>query len=130
MDFRKRVEWVWPPIFDSASARKAAMQGVMASAFCAAATIFFVILSELGKDGLGFDLWALTDAFLFILIGWGIFKMNRVAAVSGLALYFLERAMMWIEYGPRSPVMALIFVLMFINGIRGVMGHHEFKGER
>ena len=129
MEFPKQI-WIWPSIVDTTSAQKASKQGLWASALCAGATIFFVVLAQLGTQMFNFDMWALLDAFLFIVIGWGIYKMNRIAAVAGLALYILERISMWSEYGTKNPAIAIFITLMFINSIRGIFAYHKLnKGQ-
>jgi hypothetical protein len=130
MALSQRIEWIWPPILDTTSAQKASKQGLWASAWCAGATIVFVILSRVGMQMYGIDIWALFDAFLFIIIGWGIYKMNRMASVAGLALYILERIVMWSEYGPKNPAIALLITLMFSNSVRGSFGYHKFAQQQ
>lgn len=127
MAFSKRIEWLWPSIVDTTTATQASKQGLWACAWCAGATIFFVVLAQFGAQMLNFDISALWDAFLFIIIGWGIYKMNRIAAVAGLLLYLLERAYMWSEYGPKNPAMAIFITLMFINSIRGIFAYHKMN---
>jgi hypothetical protein len=127
MGMHKRVEWIWPPLTDTASAQKASKQGLLACTWCAGATLFLVVLSILGVRLFDFDMWALIDALLFIVIGWGIYKMNRFAAIAGLALYIIERAFMWFEYGPKNPVIALIISFMFVNSIRGIFAYHRHR---
>jgi hypothetical protein len=126
MSFNKNLEWFWPSITDAISAKKASKHGVWACTWCAAATLLFVVLSIFEISLSNFDISASFDAFLFILIGWGIFKMNRVAAVAGLVLYILERAYMWSEYGSKNPAIAIIVTLMFINSIRGIFLYHKY----
>jgi len=121
--------YFWPSIVDATSAIRASRQGIWASCFCAGATIFFVLLGVFGVRG-GFDILSLVDASMFIVIGWGIYKMNRFAAVSGLALYILERIIMWSQYGPKNPAMAIILTLMFINSARGIFGYHKLTKTR
>ena len=130
MTLPKRLEWIWPSIVDSTSAQKASKQGLWASAWCAGATIIFVVLSRLGIQMFNFDMWALFDAFLFIVIGWGIHKMNRIASISGFVLYLLERISMWTEYGLKNPAIVIIISLMFINAIRGTFAYHKFSKEK
>lgn len=125
----KGIEWIWPPIVDSASAQKASKQGIWASAWCAGVTILLVVLGSLGIQMLNFNMWALFDAFIFIVIGYGIDKMNRVAAVSGLGLYLLERIDMWATHDPKNPIIAVIISIMFINSIRGIFAYHKFGKE-
>lgn len=129
MAIHRRVEWIWPTITDIPSAQKASKQGLWASAWCAGATLVFVVLSVFGVSLYGFDLWALIDVLFFILIGWGIYKMNRFAAVAGLTLYIIERAAMWSEYGPKNPIVAILISLMFINSIRDIFAYHRYGKE-
>ena len=122
----KKFNWLWPYITDTETAQKASQQGYWACIFCAAATILLVAINYFGTNLLNFTPWALLDAFLFIIIGWGIFKMNRFAAVAGLALYIIERISMWAEHGPKNFVMAIIITLMFINSVRGVFAYNKY----
>ena len=130
MALYKRIEWIWPPVTDAASAQRASKQGIWACTWCAGVTLFFVLLSVFGVRLFGLDMWALSDVLLFIVIGWAIYKMNRFAAIAGLALSIIERAYMWAEYGPKNPVIALIITLMFINSIRGIFAYHKYHKER
>lgn len=131
MALYKRIEWIWPSIMDTVSAKRAAKQGLWASALCAGSTIIFVILNHFGIQMYSFDMGALVDVFLFIVIGWGIYNMNRFASVAGLFLYLLERIYMWSQYGLKNPAIAIIISLMFINSIRGTLAYHKFsKGKQ
>ncbi|HAK87589.1 MAG TPA: hypothetical protein DHV16_09260 [Nitrospiraceae bacterium] len=127
MALPKNIEWIWPSIVDTTTAQKASKQGLWASAWCAGATIVFVVLAQFGSQMFNFDSSALLDAFLFIIIGWGIYKMNRIAAVAGLALYIIERLYMWSASGPKNPAIAIFITLMFINSIRGIFAYHKIK---
>ena len=130
MAIYKRAQWIWPSVTDMVSAQKASRQGLWACTWCAGATLFLVVLSVLGVRLFDFDMWALLDVLLFIVIGWGIYKMNRFAAVAGLVLHIIERADMWAEYGPKNPVIALLISLMFINSIRGIFAYHRHRKEQ
>lgn len=95
--------------------------------YCASATSVFALLGALGIQLFPqweFDLAALADAGVFGLIAWGLHKQSRFAAVSGLAFYSLETIDRWIAVGPKNPVMAGIFILAFIAGVRGTFARH------
>lgn len=119
----------WPSITDVVTAKKASQQGYWACLLIAGTTILLVVLSFFGIRLLGFDQWALIDAFLFIVIGWGIYKMNRIAAIAGPALYILERISMGLEYGLKNPIMVIIISFMFINSVRGIFAYHKYGKE-
>ena len=75
--------------------------------------------------------WSLVDAVLFAVIGLFISRQSRTAALLGLALYLLEgidrivsgtggRILSGTGGGMGAfSVLALIFTLFFINGVRG-----------
>lgn len=125
-----RLKWIWPAIFDATSAENAAKQGFWAALYCCVATIILVVLASSGVQLGGFNLYALTDAFLFAVIGFGIWKKSRTAAIAGLLLYVIERIDAWMTSGPKSPVMALIITLFFIHSVRGTFALHKFKKEQ
>lgn len=127
MPERKALNWFWPPVTDTQTAREASRQGLWAATWIAGVTIVFALLAALGYRSAEFDSAALWDAGLFIIIGWGINKSSRVAAVAGLLLYLIERAYMWATVGPKSPGMAILFTLMFINSVRGTFAFHRLS---
>jgi len=122
-------EWIWPTIIDQASARQAAKQGVYASLFCVAATVVLLVLSMTSRFP-GVSPLALIDAVIAGLIGWGIYKMNRLAAAVCVPFYLFERVFQWMEHGSKNPILAIIITLAFINGTRGVFAFHEFRVAR
>ena len=93
----------------------------------AAMTAAFSVLSAFGFKLFGVDLSALADAAIFAIVAIGIYKMSRVAAVAGLCLYVLERAYAWATVGPKSPVIAAILILAFVNSVRGTFACRKWK---
>ena len=129
MDQRKGIVWIWPVIVDVETARRVSRQGFWAATWVAGVTALLALLSTLGVNIWNFDLYALVDALIFAIIGWGIHRLSRTAAVAGICLYLLERAYMWATFGPKNPFVAAIFILMFINGVRGTFAFHKFSRE-
>jgi hypothetical protein len=68
---------------------------------------------------MGFDASALVDGVFFAVIAWGLSRKSRTAAVAGLLLYIFERLYMWSTVGMRNPVVAVLFTLAFVSGVRG-----------
>jgi hypothetical protein len=122
-----RFKWIWPAIIDTASAEYVAKHGFWAALYCAGSTIVLVTLNTFGAQLGNFDMNALADAFLFAIIGFGIWKMSRTASVAGLALYIIERSYAWATSGLKNPVVAAIFTLLFIHSVRGTFSYHKFK---
>jgi len=122
---KKTYDMLWPPVSSDISvARKAAYNGFIAAALCSVATGIFAAFGIFG-----FSKFALIDSFMFALIAWGILKMSRIAATAGLILYVFERMDAWINAGRLSDtfVIAILFILFFIGGIRGTFAYHRFK---
>ena len=74
-----------------------------------------------------FNLWNLTDAGLMALLAFGIRRMSRTAALIALLYYVAGRIDLWTEYGSQNPVIAGIFVLMFLSAVRGTFAYHRLK---
>ena len=126
MALKNRFNWIWPSITDTVSAKKASRQGVWACGYCVGGTLLLVGLNVFGIRLYDMDMTALLGAFLFIIIGWGIYKMNRFAAIAGLVLFIIERVVAWSEYGPKSPVVAIIVTLAFVTSVRGIFAYHRY----
>jgi len=125
---KRRSFWLWPSIHDEISAKDANKQGMIASIWCAA-WLFVITAIQLLSDNGGSrpDLWVLLDISVFILIAWGIYKINRVAPIIGVVYYLLPRVPYWIQHGPKNALFGIIITLAFITSIRGAFAYHKFK---
>jgi len=114
--------WIWPHITDADSAKKALKQGYWACAFI----VGLMLLSFLSHGRLS----SLFPVLVFIIIGWGIYKMNRFAAVAGILLYLFA---IWIAISIKakpSPFgVDAIICLMFVNSVRGTLEYHKYRKE-
>jgi hypothetical protein len=122
---KKTEQWFWPNTGSIEGARAAARQGVWAASFVAVVTFGFAIYSRFAAAILNIDIWALVDVFLFCIIAVGIWRVSRIAAVSGLMLYVLERVWMFQTNGQIGGFVAIIIVIMFVNSIRGTFAYHR-----
>ena len=120
----------WPKIYDVQSARKAAKQGMGACFFVAGVTALVAFYSRMG-----FQLFpdinasAFLDAGVFAILGIGIYRMSRVAAVAALVLYLIEQV--WVMSKVHTIIgfpfpMILIMVVCFAAGIRGTFAFHRY----
>jgi len=104
--------------------------------YAAFAGAFFISIAVLLKyaqpTALGIyswiDRWALIDAGLFLLIGIGIWKMSRAAAVVGLVLYFQETAWKWDKmgstgFGAVQVLWTILFIICYVQGVRGTFAY-------
>ncbi len=108
-------ELLWPDVSDEVGARTAAHLAMWASYIIAAVSALFTLLGAA-------PLAALVDAALFALIGFGIRRMSRTAAVAGLLLYVLEQVQGLIERGSGFGVIGLVVTFLFVSSVRGTFG--------
>ena len=115
---------------DVKGAKLAARGGVLAAIVLALATAFFGFLVPAPQDNITrlFAAWPPADVVLYAAIAFGIFRMSRVAAVAGLALYTAERVFAWAAYGRLAPIM-LIFQIAFAIAVRGTFAYHRLAKE-
>jgi hypothetical protein len=126
---RKKGFSLWPTVGDEQAAVLAARQGFHAAVYCSIVTAIFAVLGGFGFQIMDFNLWNLTDAALMALLAFGIHRMSRTAALTALLYYVACRIDLWIEYGFQSPIIAALFILMFLSAVRGTFAHHRFKAE-
>jgi hypothetical protein len=124
------MSWYWKEVDNKDSAHDATRPAVGISYLIAAVTGLIAILSiAYRKPILGLNAWALVDAGLFAVIGWRIGRLSRAWTVAGLALYILEVGSSFGERGLGISVVAILFILAYINAVRGVFAYHRFAKE-
>jgi hypothetical protein len=114
-----------PMIMDARSAKDVARWGYYAAFVVAALTALYSLLSLAGLHHS-----ALVDAVLFVIIGIGIRKMSRFAAIAGLLLYLSEVAWRFQYFGVKSlaPLTLLwtgVLIFCFVQGIRGTYAYRR-----
>ena len=122
-NFRNRY---WPQIADRETARRVARQAFWGAVLVSGITAVFATLAAFGTSLAGVGTSAFGDAALFGFIALGIWRMSRVAAVSGLVLFVLERIWMWRD-NPRAGniIVAVLFTVAFANGVRATFRYHR-----
>ncbi len=117
-------------ITDAETAKKLAKEGAIGSVFIAIITAIAVVISINGTDIYGMDYWAFFDVAIFIIIGLGIYKMSRIAAVLGFIFYVAEQVNMMASYGTRPSFLMIVFVITYINAIRGTFAYHKYEKQQ
>jgi hypothetical protein len=119
------------PIETLSDAQRIGRQGTWAACFAAGMTSLFALASILGvlPEGLAVSAWALADAAVFWTIAWGIYRMSRVAAVAGLVVYILERALAIAASDTKKGfgIVAILMILAFFNAVRGTFAYHRLR---
>lgn len=90
-----------------------------------AAVLFVLTTLSLWSEQriLGLTEWSYLDAGVMAVIAFGLFRLSRVAAVAGLVVFILGRLAMGLNQ--RGYVVALIFFVALVNGVRGTFAYHR-----
>ena len=70
---------------------------------------------------------ALVDAGLFLVIGLGLLKRSRTAAVAGLALYILEQIVSLVQVGRFPGVITVLISAILLSGVRASFAYHRMR---
>jgi len=123
------MKW-WPKLTGLEEAEQAAHQSAGVCFTIAALTALLAGMSLwLRKPVLGIDSWAFTDAIIFAIAGWRVWRLSRTWAVLALVLYILERVYAFAS-SPAPFVGGFIgvaFTLLLISGVRGTFAYWSFK---
>ena len=118
----------WGKLDSVEAAVDAAKAGAAGAFMVAAVTAALAIASIFGFSVIpGVGALSLIDAAIFAGLGFGISRNSRVCAVLALAFYLLEQWMMVSNVSTFNGVMFVLFVVFFINGIRGTFAYHRLK---
>ncbi len=118
----------WGKLDTLEAAVDAAKIGAAGAYMVASVTAALAVASLLGFSIIpGIGAVSLIDAVIFAGLGFGIWRNSRVCAVAALALYLVEQSMIVSNAPTVNVVMIAMFVVFFINGIRGTFGYHRLK---
>lgn len=128
---KKKQNIFWPEIDSKETAREVANQGFWAAIVVAVVTTIVILITMAAgtlEDIPPIDAWAFIDVGIFVAIALGIRKMSRIAAVSGLVVYLIERIYA-LSYtgGGGGLFIAIALILAFINGVRGTFAYHRLR---
>jgi hypothetical protein len=119
----------WVDINTLEDAIKASKTAMVAAYICATITAALVFAGLfLGHPVLtGFGPWALLDAALFVGLGFGISNYSRLCAALALGLYLFEQATSAMTFRTYIALLACLFIVMFIKGVRGTLAYHRLN---
>ncbi len=125
----KNIKYLWPIITNKEIAFVVAFRCAFMDYIFGGLSIFSkILLTIIKKEPIG-PYWYI-DGITFIIFGYGIQKMSRVAALMGLTFYSIGRIYMIIYKHSYLYVLPLIIVgLVYINAIRATMFYHSNKIE-
>ena len=119
------------PVDDLATARKATRQAAIAGFVSAAITLALVVWAR-SSGGAPFggllNLWSLGDVAVMLGLSYGTFRGNRFAAAGPLGVYVLNQIVVRLGAEAGGGIfLTLIFVLFFVQGVRGAFALHRLR---
>jgi hypothetical protein len=121
-------QFFWPEIKDQEGAKKVCHTAAAAAFLIAIITTVIIILSLRGVELFSkINELAFFDVGLFLIIGVFLYRCSRIAAVMALLLYAFEQYEMIRITKPQWSFTIVLFLLFFINGIRGAFAYHAIK---
>jgi hypothetical protein len=119
--FPKTEIRLWPNVSDLAGVEYGIKQGYWGAFALAGLTTVVSLLHVWGAD-----LWSLIDAAVFGLIGLGIRRKWRSAAVVGLILFIGSLAFS-LTRGLGIGALGIFILLGFVGAVRGTFAYHRLR---
>ena len=70
--------------------------------------------------------WAIASAIVTAGLGYGVYRRSRAAAITLLLLFLVSRIWFYVQTGSLgSPLLSIIFLYCFVEGVRGTLAHHR-----
>ena len=127
---KKVKNWWWPTISDQSSAIEASKAGFWAALSVAVITALFATIALVThKEIASVNVSAYVDAVLFSIIAWRIKNYSKIFAVVGVVLFLIEKGLQFQSSGAQGLPLAIILLLMFVSGARGVFAYHRYEIE-
>ena len=102
--------------------------GWVAGVVSISVTMIFILWSFFGTEIMGINAWGLIDVALMGGLTFGVYKKSRTCAVLLLAIFALNKIIMWMEAGtPTGWIMAFAFMYYFYQGVAGTFQYHRWK---
>jgi len=95
------------------------------AALSAIATLLFTFIMSSAADT-PLIIWAVASAAVTSALGYGVYRRSRRAAVTLLILFLFSRIWFYLQTGSLgSPLLSIIFLYCFVEGVRGTFAHHR-----
>jgi len=114
-----RWKFLWPDVGDMAGAEEGIKLGYWGAFLVAVLTTMTAVFQVMGAN-----LWSLFDAGVLALIGLGIRRKWRSAAVVGLLL-FTVNLLLSLTRGLGLSILAIFVFLGLVGAVRGTFAYHR-----
>ena len=110
-----------------AQIKRSIQLGWGAAAISAVTTILFTFFfTRAGLLDRPLVVWAISSALVTALLGYGVYRRSRRAAITLLVMFLTSRIWFYIQTGSLgSPLLSIIFLYCFVEGVRGTLADHR-----
>ena len=110
-----------------AQIKRSIQLGWGAAAISVVTTILFTFFfTRVGLLDRPLVVWAISSALVTALLGYGVYRRSRRAAVTLLVMFLISRIWFYVQTGSLgSPLLSIIFLYCFVEGVRGTLAHHR-----
>ena len=89
-------------------------------------TLFTLFFTRAGLLDRPLVVWAISSALVTALLGYGVYRRSRRAAITLLVMFLISRIWFYVQTGSLgSPLLSIIFLYCFVEGVRGTLAHHR-----
>jgi high-affinity Fe2+/Pb2+ permease len=110
-----------------AQIKRSIQLGWGAAAISAVTTILFTFFfTRVGLLDRPLVVWAISSALVTALLGYGVYRRSRRAAITLLVMFLISRIWFYVQTGSLgSPLLSIIFLYCFVEGVRGTRADHR-----
>ena len=110
-----------------AQIKRSIQLGWGAAAISAMTTILFTFFfTRAGLLDRPLVVWAISSALVTALLGYGVYRRSRRAAITLLVMFLISRIWFYVQTGSLgSPLLSIIFLYCFVEGVRGTFADHR-----
>ena len=110
-----------------AQIKRSVQLGWGAAALSAVTTLLFTLFfTRAGLLDPPLIVWAVSSAVVTAALGYGVYRRSPKAAVTLLVMFLVSRVWYYLQtQSLGSPVLSIIFLYCFIEGVRGTLAHQR-----
>jgi len=114
---------LWPDVSTREGCLRAAWTAATLALLVSVARAGWALVDWAAAPVAGATPWAFMDAALFAVIALGLWKLSRVAAIAGLALYVVGHVWRLATTDSWLPAATVFLAIFFAHGVRATFSH-------
>jgi hypothetical protein len=117
------------PVNSLTHARRCIKAGWILGLISSFLTLVFALAGHAGNQlpGYNFNLFNLIDAFLLLVMTFGIYQKSRIASTSMVVYFLLNKAWMWSNHFPDAYglIVSVVFAYGYFGAMKGTFTYHR-----